>query len=71
MKKYLQLLIVLVLKAVIMAINVGAKIPCGIFIPMLAIGACIGAVLNHIWLKIDPEIAPFCDLLVAERKVKL
>lgn len=58
------LLIVLVLKAVIMAINVGAKIPCGIFIPMLAIGACIGAVLNHIWLKIDPEIAPFCDLLV-------
>lgn len=58
------LLIVLVLKAVIMAINVGAKIPCGIFIPMLAIGACIGAVLNSIWLEIDPDIAPYCDLLV-------
>ena len=58
------LLIVLVLKSLITAINVGSRIPCGIFIPIIAIGACIGAILNSIWLKIDLEIAPFCDLLV-------
>ena len=58
------LLIVLVLKSLITAINVGSRIPCGIFIPIIAIGACIGAILNNLWLKIDPEIAPYCDLLV-------
>ena len=48
----------------IIAINVGSKIPCGIFIPMLAIGACIGGILSNIWLEIDPAFAPYCDLLV-------
>ena len=58
------LLIVLVLKFLITAINVGSKIPCGIFFPIIAIGACIGAILNNVWLNVDPEIAPYCDLLV-------
>ena len=58
------LLIILVLKSLIIAINVGSKIPCGIFIPMLAIGACIGGILSNIWLEIDPAFAPYCDLLV-------
>ena len=58
------LLIVLVLKMLITSVNVGSRIPCGIFIPIIAVGACIGAILNHIWLKIDPDIAPYCDLLV-------
>ncbi len=58
------LLIVLVFKFIITAVNVGAKIPCGIFFPIIAIGACIGAILNNFWLKIDPNIAPYCDLLV-------
>ena len=58
------LLIVLVLKTMITAINVGSRIPCGIFIPIIAIGACIGAILNHIWLEMDANIAPYCDLLV-------
>lgn len=58
------LLIVLVLKSLITAINVGSRIPCGIFIPIIAVGACIGAILNHFWLKIDPNLAPYCDLLV-------
>ena len=58
------LLIVLVLKTLITAINVGSRIPCGIFIPIIAVGACIGAILNNLWLKVDPAIAPYCDLLV-------
>jgi hypothetical protein len=41
----------------------GAGVPCGAFIPMLAIGACVGALLNRLWLKLglDPQYA---DLLV-------
>ena len=58
------LLVVLVLKSLITAINVGSRIPCGIFIPIIAIGACIGAILNNLWLELDPELAPYCDLLV-------
>ena len=58
------LLVVLVLKSLITAINVGSRIPCGIFIPIIAIGACIGAILNNLWLEIDPDLAPYCDLLV-------
>ena len=58
------LLIVLVLKSLITAINVGSRIPCGIFIPIIAIGACIGAILNNIWLNIDPNLVLYCDLLV-------
>ena len=58
------LLIVLALKFFITTVNVGSGIPCGIFIPIIAIGACIGALTNELWLTIDPEIAPYCDLLV-------
>ncbi len=58
------LLIVLMLKSLITSINVGSRIPCGIFIPIIAIGACIGAILNNLWLKVTPELAPYCDLLV-------
>ena len=58
------LVIVLVLKTLITSVNVGSGIPCGIFIPIIAVGACIGAILNHVWLKIDPEISKYCDLLI-------
>ena len=58
------LLIVVVLKILVTSINVGSGIPCGIFIPIIAIGACIGAMLNNIWLVIDPTIAPYCDFMV-------
>ncbi len=58
------LLIVLVLKFFITTVNVGSGLPCGIFIPIIAIGACIGGLLNGLWLKITPEIAPYCDLMV-------
>lgn len=58
------LLAVLVLKLLVTAVNVGSGIPCGIFIPIIAIGACVGGLMNTLWLKIDPDLAPYCDLMV-------
>lgn len=40
------LLIVVILKLVLTVLNLGAGVPCGIFIPMLAVGAGIGALLS-------------------------
>jgi hypothetical protein len=42
---------VLLLKIFITSINVGSGIPCGIFIPIIAIGACLGGLLNKVWLE--------------------
>ncbi len=57
------LLLVCIFKFIITGANMGAGVPCGAFIPMLAIGACIGALLNMLWVKLGmpPE---YCDLLV-------
>ena len=42
------LIIVLVLRLLATAINLGAGVPCGIFIPMLALGACMGALVSKL-----------------------
>lgn len=42
------LLIVLVLRLIAAVLNLGAGVPCGIFIPMLALGACIGALASKL-----------------------
>ena len=57
------LLIVLILKLIITAVNVASGIPCGIFIPIIAVGACLGGLMNTLWVKLgmDPM---YCDLLV-------
>ncbi len=57
------LAVVLVLKFVITTVNVGSGIPCGIFIPLIAIGACLGALLNRLWQVwgLDPM---YCDLMI-------
>ena len=57
------LIIVVLLRWIATCANVGAGIPCGIFVPIIAVGACIGAALNQGWvaLGMDPQ---FCDLLV-------
>lgn len=39
------LILVLVMRVIATALNLGAGVPCGIFIPMLAIGACIGTLV--------------------------
>jgi len=57
------LLIILLLKMLITTVNVGSGIPCGIFIPIIAIGACLGALLNTFWLRLGMDKA-YCDLLV-------
>ena len=64
MPLFWALLIVVVLKIFVTSVNVGSGIPCGIFIPIIAIGACVGAMLNNIWLAVNPDVAPYCDLLV-------
>ncbi len=43
---------VLVMKAFITVLNMGASVPCGTFIPMLAIGACIGALTSEVWISL-------------------
>ena len=60
----LTLLMILTLKFFITTVNVGSGIPCGIFIPIIAIGACIGGLLNVLWLKVTPDMAAYCDLMV-------
>ena len=57
------LMIVLVLKFCITSVNVGSGLPCGIFIPIIAIGACIGGLLNQIWFELGMESRYF-DLMV-------
>ena len=58
------LLIALTLKFFITTVNVGSGIPCGVFIPIIAIGACLGGLLNRLWVLIDPDMIPYCDLMV-------
>ncbi len=57
------LLFVLVVKGFVTILNVGSGIPCGIFIPIIAIGACAGGVLNELWLLMGMDAA-HCDLLM-------
>ena len=57
------LMIVLVLKLLITTVNVAAGIPCGIFIPIIAIGACLGGLMNTTWVKLGMDSA-YCDLMV-------
>ncbi len=58
-----SLLVILILRFVITSVNVGSGIPCGIFIPIIAIGACIGGLLNEAWLRLGME-GKYCDLMV-------
>ncbi|MCM1441395.1 MAG: ClC family H(+)/Cl(-) exchange transporter, partial [Roseburia sp.] len=51
------LLIVLILKFIISIVNMGAGVPCGVFIPMLAVGACLGALLSLLCVKMGMDPA--------------
>jgi H+/Cl- antiporter ClcA len=57
------LMIVVVLKFIVTSVNVGSGLPCGIFIPIIAIGACLGGLMNTVWMKLGMEAA-YCDLMV-------
>ena len=57
------LVIALVLRFIITSVNVASGIPCGIFIPIIAMGACVGGGLNQLWVRLgmNPQ---YCDLMV-------
>ncbi len=57
------LVIILLLRLLITAVNVGSGMPCGIFIPMIAIGACLGAILNEGWFALGME-EEYGDIMV-------
>ncbi len=57
------LLIVVVLKLILTVLNLGAGVPCGIFIPMLAIGAGLGALLSILCTLIGMP-ASYSDILI-------
>ena len=57
------LVLITCLKFFITAVNVGAGIPCGIFIPIIAIGACLGGLLNQLWGRLGME-SKYFDLMV-------
>ena len=59
----ITLLIVCALKFLLTGVNMGAGVPCGAFIPMLAVGACVGALLNLAWVRLGMDAA-YCDFLV-------
>lgn len=54
---------ILVLKFFITTVNVGSGIPCGIFVPVIAIGACVGCLLNQLWLQLGMDEI-YCDIMV-------
>ncbi len=57
------LVIILLLRFLITSVNVGSGIPCGIFIPIIAIGACVGGLLNQGWVALGMD-SKYCDLMV-------
>nr|MBR6778489.1 ClC family H(+)/Cl(-) exchange transporter [Clostridia bacterium] len=57
------LVIVCILKFAVTGLNMSTGIPCGAFIPMLAIGACLGSLLNLAWVKLGMNPI-YCDFLV-------
>lgn len=57
------LFIVVVLKLILTVLNLGAGVPCGIFIPMLAVGAGLGALLSLLCVEMGMP-AEYADILV-------
>ncbi len=60
---WVALIVICLLKGIATCLNVGAGVPCGIFIPIIAIGACIGGALNQAWLAFGMDAA-YCDLMI-------
>lgn len=58
-----SLLIVLILKFTVTIVNTGAGVPCGAFIPMLAVGAGIGGLMSFLCRQMGMD-AVFSDALV-------
>ncbi len=63
MPLFWTVLVVLLLRIFITLVNVGGGIPCGILIPILSIGACVGALLNEGFTGLGME-EKYCDIMV-------
>lgn len=57
-----SLVIIFVLKMLVTGVNVGSGIPCGIFVPIIAIGACVGGIINVICVRLGMP-AQYADLI--------
>lgn len=58
-----SLAVIVLLKTLVTTVNVGSGIPCGIFVPIIAIGACLGALMNRLFAKMGMDSAYF-DVMV-------
>lgn len=60
------LIIVVILRLLCTAFNLGAGVPSGIFIPMLALGACMGALISKLCgvMGMDPAFSD-CIVMIA------
>lgn len=57
------LVIVLIMRVISTSFNLGAGVPAGVFIPMLAIGACLGALISRFCILIGMDTV-FSDCIV-------
>ncbi len=57
-----SLLIIFALKMLCTGVNVGTGLPCGIFVPVIAMGACIGGMLNALYARFGVG-AQYADLI--------
>ncbi|MDE5547911.1 MAG: chloride channel protein [Clostridia bacterium] len=60
---WVTLLIIVVLRLIATAVNAGAELPCGIFVPMIAVGAGIGALMSELFAVMGMDAA-YRDTLV-------
>lgn len=60
---WITLLIIVVLKYLVTVVNMGAGVPCGAFVPMLAIGAGLGAFMSQLCRMIGMDPA-YSDALI-------
>lgn len=58
-----SLVVILIVRFVSAVMTMGAGVPCGVFIPMLAIGAAVGALLSQLFVHAGMNPV-FCDYLV-------
>lgn len=58
-----SLLIIVVLRYILMTLYMACGVPCGVFIPMLAVGAGLGALLSALFAQAGMDGA-YCDYII-------
>lgn len=60
---WVTVLVVVIVKLLVTVVNMGAGVPCGAFIPMLAVGAGLGALMSYVCAAMGMQAA-YADALV-------